>query len=227
MTVPVISLEIPSKRVQNVKSQKKGSPLVKHMQSLEISPNRKNDSWLSSLLKKIKNNPPSAEISDHFFKACIALACLSRKEYTKYEERVLHKLSVYESLTRYLLDNFTHEGGLQYSKLGCIGHLLMCGGIPNADSGHAQNYRRLLAGKSVFDPELMLDYLPMWLVKVVKRHNKKVTPEHANVCGFTMCQFMVYCNKGIALPDIDFIHSKTVSLTDEEKYSLMASKGKR
>ncbi|KAI7890904.1 uncharacterized protein EV154DRAFT_509947 [Mucor mucedo] len=220
MTVPFIPLDPSNERAI---IQKKCPPLIDQMKSLEISSRRNSESSISNMLKKIKHHPPKIEIAKSFFNMCIARACLSINEYNKYEEKVLHKIPAREALACYISDNFTHEGNIQYKMLSEIGHLLMCGGIPNTHSVHVRNYRVLLGGKSVYDRELMFSRMPMWLVKIVKYHNK-FNPEHARIGGCIMCQFMVYCTEGRPLPDIDFVNSRTVSLTEEQKNRLMASK---
>lgn len=228
MTIPGSSLEQPYNNGEN--NKKKAPPIIKGMSSLQIVAKTNKfiyrESYFTRLLKKMKENPPNMEIADKFFSMCIAVACLSKYEYVLYEERVLSKSPAFETLTSYISDNFRHEekGVVVYGELIQIGHLLMCGGIPNSYSQIAKNYRSRLCGKSVYDPKIDKSKLSEWLRRTVNFCTRRCKTEHARVCGFITCQFMIYCIKGKPFPNLDFLNSETTTLTDEQKGRLLASR---
>lgn len=167
----------------------------------------------STMVYKIKERPPQAEISDAFFKLCVVAACTKRDVLMAYKA---DKIGENVLLDKYLNDNFARNGIINFNSMNLIGNILLCY-LPSSYCEFILPYREKLKAGSIFDSDIEYSELSDMQKTILKDKLRVFNMENSKVCGYIMNTFMVRCEKSLPLPSIDFLNWNTTTLTTEEK----------
>lgn len=169
-----------------------------------------------TMVYKIKETPPQAQISDAFFRLCVVAACTKRDVLMTYKTE---KIGENWLLDDYLNKNFVRHGVINFNTMNLIGNILLCC-LPDSYCEYITSYRGKLKADSIFDSDIEHSDLSDQQKIIIQDKLRVFNMDNSKICGYVMNNFRVRCERNISLPNIDFLNWKITSLTAEEKHIL-------